>query len=235
MALSHLLDRTASLAMIAASVAVLWTTFARQTAVPTGMQAVPRAPVIERIEIAHVLSVPRESIDATGRAATIALIEFSDFQCPFCARYALEVYPEVWREWVNTEKVQYLFHHFPLEPIHPLAVKAAEAVECAGQQDRHREMRDSLFANQRALTLPDLVNHANGIGLDRTRFERCMTGEKSSRVREDIALGKRLGISSTPTFFVGRVGQSGEVTLLRKIHGAQPYAVFKSAIEELLN
>ena len=100
----------------------------------------------------------------------------------------------------------YVFRHFPLEKLHPNAVKAAEAAECARDQGKFWEMHDWLFAHQKTLTESDLSGHAVAVGLDASRFKTCLsTGTKSSRVKEDAAEGERLEAPATPSFFIGAV------------------------------
>jgi protein-disulfide isomerase len=166
--------------------------------------------------------------------AKFALIEYSDFQCPFCGRYARESYGQLQKEFVDTGKLKYAFKHLPLEGIHPFAFKAAEAGECARDQGKFWEMHDQMFANQTALAQPNLLQYAQGLGLDAGKFQACLDGKTAAHVREDSAEAQKLGAGSTPTFFIGQVQPDGKVKLLRKITGAQPYATFRAALQGLL-
>ena len=148
------------------------------------------------------------------------LLEFSDFQCPYCAEYALDELPRIKRELVDTGIVSYGFLHFPLKGIHPEAAAAGAAAECAGQQGRFWEMHDRLFASQERLSSGEFLNQSHEMGLDEMLFEECMLAEEASAsVEMDIRQGAALGVSGTPTFFLGTVGADGVVELTRRIAG----------------
>ena len=166
--------------------------------------------------------------------APLTIVEFSDFQCPFCGRHWQQTYGQLDKEYISTGKVRYVFRHFPLEGIHPQAFKAGEAAECAAAQGKFWEMHDRLFVNQQALMPADLVTHAQAIGLDGTRFATCFAGQMAGRVRADLAMGTQAGVGSTPSFFVGVSMLGGKIKVLRKLNGALPFATFKSTIDGLL-
>jgi len=170
------------------------------------------------------------------RHAMITLIEFSDFQCPFCGRYVRDTLPQLERDYITTGKVKYVVRDFPIQSIHARALKAHEAARCAGEQGRYWEMHDRLFANQRALDASDLLEHAHAISLDRSSVEQCLSSDKeASKVKQDVADGQAAGVSGTPTFFIGLTEpDEGPVKARQVIRGAQPYAVFKEAIEALV-
>jgi protein-disulfide isomerase len=132
---------------------------------------------------------------------------------------------------VDTGKVQYVFRNLPLAG-HSNAIGAARAAECALAQGRFWEMHDRLFANQQALSETDLAAHAAAIDLDGKEFQVCMQSTTNSSVDLDQSEAARLGLISTPTFLVGVVTQEGVVKILKKINGAQPYEVFKEALDD---
>jgi protein-disulfide isomerase len=160
------------------------------------------------------------------------LVEFSDFECPFCEKYSREVFELIDRDFVATGRLRYAFRHFPLENVHPNAIAAAEAAECASQQGRFWEMRRLLFAKREELAQRFWRTDAVSIGLDATMFGSCLDGSAVARVRADMAEGRRLGLNSTPSFVIGVTQPDGSVLIATKIRGAQPYEVFKRAIEE---
>lgn len=168
--------------------------------------------------------------------AKVTLIEFSDYQCPFCGRYFRETLPKLQKEYVETGKVWYVFRNFPIESIHPQAFKAAEAAECAGEQGMYWEMHDRLFGNQSALAPADLPGHARALGLDGDKFAKCLEGSQTAEsIRQDLADAQKAGVRGTPSFFLGLTAPNGEaVKAIRMIQGAQPYAAFKEAIDGLL-
>ena len=129
-----------------------------------------------------------------------------------------------------------MLRDLPLEAIHPLAMKAAEATHCAGDQGKYWEMHDRLFANQRELARPDLSKHAQALGLDVAAFDQCVdTGKSSARIRKDIAEANKLQATGTPTFFLGLTDSNGTQIKGTRLVGAQPYQTFKDAIDRLLS
>ena len=188
-----------------------------------------------------VAGVPAEPIGIEGSvsrgsaSARVTIVEFSDFQCPFCGRFSRETFDQLDRDYIATGKVRYVFRHFPIEKIHPSAFKAALVGECARQVGKFWELHHRLFANQQALGDLDLLNHAKAVGIDGAGFQSCVvTPAATARVRQDLQEGARAGITGTPTFFLGVVQKDGRLKALRKLPGAVPYAFFKSAIDSLL-
>ena len=168
--------------------------------------------------------------------AKVTIVEFSDFQCPFCARYANDTFPQLERDYIDTGRVRYVFRDFPIEAAHPQAFKAHEAVHCAAEQGKWHEMHKKVFANQRTMSVNDLTAHAVALGMDKARFEKCLAqGAQASKVRSGMSAGEQAGVRGTPTFFVGLTeANSPKLKAVRRIVGAQPYTAFKAAIDELL-
>ncbi len=168
------------------------------------------------------------------RGAPLTLIEFSDYQCPFCARHFRETMPQIEAEYIKTGKVKYVFRDFPLD-FHKEAFKAAQAAQCAGEQGKYWEMHDRFFANQRALSLADFAADAKALNLDVPAFSACLDGGKyAEEVRKDLAEGKAAGVNGTPAFFLG-VAEGNQIKSARFLSGAQPYANFKAAFDALLS
>ena len=181
-------------------------------------------------EVRVLIDPPRRKVEveatdpSLGRAsAPVTLIEFSDFQCPFCQR----VEPTLKRvRETYGDKVRIVWKDFPLTQIHPQAFKAGEAAHCAGDQGKYWEYHDRLFANQQLLQVEDLKKHASEIGLDAAAFSACLdTSKYGERVRNGVAEGTRLGVNSTPTIYING----------RMLSGAQPYETFVSVIDEELS
>jgi protein-disulfide isomerase len=166
--------------------------------------------------------------------AKLTLIEFSDFECPYCGRYVREAYPQVERDYVSTGKIRYVFRHFPLAGLHPRAMKAAEAGECGRIQGKFWPLHDQLFANQKALEPPALVTYARAAGLETKPFETCLNGEAASKVRTDLEAGARAGITATPTFFFGFAQDDGSIHVVEKLVGAKQYSAFQSVLDRML-
>jgi protein-disulfide isomerase len=181
-------------------------------------------------EVRVLIDAPRRDVEiestdpSLGRAsAPVTLIEFSDFQCPFCQRVAPTL--KRLRETYG-DRVRIVWKDFPLTQIHPQAFKAGEAAHCAGDQGKYWEYHDKLFANQQLLQVEDLKKHASELGLDSTAFASCLDGSKhGERVRNGVAEGTRLGVNSTPTIYVNG----------RMLSGAQPYETFVTVIDEELS
>jgi protein-disulfide isomerase len=182
-----------------------------------------------------VLSV--EGAQTEGdKNAKVTLVEFTDFQCPFCGRNFQQTYPQIYNDYVKTGKVKYVSRNFPLESIHPFALKAAEAAQCAADQGKYWEMHDKLFTNQTALAKDDLVSYAKAVGVDGDKFKECLDSDKTTaKVRSDISEGSKAGVTGTPGFFLG-LTEPNEKTIkaTKNIVGAQPYTNFKEAIDSLL-
>jgi protein-disulfide isomerase len=168
--------------------------------------------------------------------AKVTLIEFTDYQCPFCSRHFREVMPQIETDYVKTGKVRYVLREFPLEAIHPNAFKSAEAANCSGEQGKYWEMHDRLFGNQNTLAAKELPDHAKAVGLELPKFQQCFdSGKYAAKVRKDFADGQKAGITGTPTFFLGLTDPKGsEVKAVKKIVGAQSFVAFKEAIDSLL-
>ncbi|HEV2492057.1 MAG TPA: DsbA family protein [Terriglobia bacterium] len=169
--------------------------------------------------------------------AKVTMVEFSDYQCPFCGRNFQQTFPQIVTDYVKTGKVKYVFHDFPLEQLHPNAFKAAEAARCAGEQGKYWDMHDKLFQNQRALDAAKLPDYAKAAGLDVDKFQACLTSDKdSAQIRAELAAGAKVGVTGTPAFFLGVTEPNQDkIHATKFISGAQPYTNFKAAIDELLN
>lgn len=193
------------------------------------------APQPQRPPLPADLNLSLDAAAITGRAdAKVTMVEFSDFQCPFCGRYIRETWPQIQRDYVATGKVRYAFRHFPLESLHPNAFGAAEAGECLRQQGKFWEMHELLFQNQDALGRPALTAYATKVGADPKAFQQCMAGTVGTKIRADLDAGTRVGVTGTPAFFLGTSRPDGTVHIVNRLDGAQPFSTFKSALDELL-
>jgi len=154
--------------------------------------------------------------------AAVVIEEFSDFQCPFCAR-SVATLQQVLRNY--PKEVRLVFRHFPVAESHPQAMLAHMAAEAAGQQGRFWEMHDLLFANIRRVSRPDLVGYAKQLGLEVGAFEAGLKDRTLfNRIDTDYMEGLDRQVRATPTFFING----------RKVEGAIPYALFKKEIDAAL-
>lgn len=166
--------------------------------------------------------------------APVTIIEFSDFQCPYCGRFFKNTFPEIDKEYIKKGKVRYVFRDFPLE-FHANAPKAAEAANCAGEQKKYWEMHDKIFDNQSSLTVDSLKEYAKELGLASGAFDSCLdSGRYVEEIKKDTEDGVQAGVSGTPSFFIGRSQKGSNEIVGKRIVGAQPWPVFKQAIDELL-
>lgn len=170
-----------------------------------------------------IIDVSYEGRPYQGPAdAPLTLVEFVDYQCPFCRRFFSETYPTLNR--VYGDRIKYVVRNYPMRDLHSEAAKAAEAAECASDQDKFWEYRDVLFQRQAALDVPSLRQYADELGLDVNRFSTCLgSGEKAEVVLADLRDGSAYGVTGTPTFFING----------RKLVGAQPFSVFQTLIEQV--
>lgn len=151
-------------------------------------------------------------------SARVTIVEFSDYQCPFCSR-AEETVKKVMDAYKG--KIRLVYRDFPL-PFHSQAQKASEAALCAQDQGKYWEMHEKLFSSQSALAVPQLKEHAKGLGLDSSKFEKCLdSGDKASVVEASKKAGEAVGVTGTPAFFING----------RPLSGAQPFEKFKEVID----
>jgi protein-disulfide isomerase len=169
---------------------------------------------------------PRKQVDAKGPSkgpadAKVTIVEFSDFQCPFCSR-AKDTVDEVMQAYAG--KVKLHFRHFPLD-FHKQAPKAAQASLCANEQGKFWEYHDHLFKNQSGLEVPQLKDYAKAMGLDQTKFNECLDSDRmKATVDADTMDAQKAGVTGTPAFFINGVFLSG----------AQPLDEFKKVIDQEL-
>ncbi len=169
------------------------------------------------------------------KSARVTVIEFSDFQCPFCRRSYSDSIPQLKSEYVDTGKVLFVYRDFPLDSIHPGARPAAVAAECADDQNKFWEYHNKIFDEQNKqgqgtvqFSNDDLKKWAADIGLDTTSFNSCLDSNKyDSEVSKDFQDGATAGVSGTPTFYIGSPSK-GYIQLV----GAQPYSVIKQIIDQ---
>ncbi len=163
--------------------------------------------------------------------APVTIIEFSDFQCPFCRKFYEDALVEIKKQYIDTGKARFVYRDFPLD-FHPGAQPAAEAAECADDQGMYWKFHDKVFAAQAKkgdgtvqFGVADLKQWAKEINLNTTQFNQCLdSGKHKEEVAKDQADGAAAGVSGTPTLFIN--GQ--------KLVGAQPFASFKTVIEQEL-
>ncbi len=167
--------------------------------------------------------------------ATVTMVEFADYQCPFCSRYYTQTFNEIKKQFIDTGKLRYIVRDYPL-PFHPMAGKASEATHCAGEQKKEKfwEIRTKIFENQKELSVEYLKQLAKEMGLNTEKFNQCIDTEKyKDEVKKDMDDGSKAGVSGTPSFIIGKTTTEKEFKGF-KMSGAYPFEQFKSLIEKSL-
>ncbi len=164
--------------------------------------------------------------------AKVTIVEFSDFQCPFCKSLFDDAFVQIKKDYVDTGKVKFAYRHYPLTSIHPNAQKAAEAAECANAQGNFWDYHDELFKNQADWESLDstaaqakFAEYATALGLNGDTLASCVSsGEMADRVKKDLDAGTAAGVDGTPATYINGM----------MISGAAPYADFKAEIDKQL-
>ena len=202
------------------------TAFVQQPPAPPAPDQQPPAP--SRVQLSA------DDDPVLGNAnAPLTIIEFSDYQCPFCQRFHQQTWSQLKTDYIDSGKVKFVYRDFPL-PFHQNAEISAEAANCAGDQNKYWEMHDELFAkgsgDGTGLDAASLKGYAAALGMNAANFATCLNSTKyAGEIQKDTADGGTAGVSGTPTFFIGSPGKGYQILV-----GAQPYAAFKQAIEQEL-
>lgn len=195
-------------------------TTATTSSEPAG--TVVEAPVTQQAQFKRY-DIPVENAYAIGPAdAPITIVEFSDYQCPFCRRWHDEVYEPLLAAYPG--QIRLVYRHLPLTSIHPDAMSAAEAAMCAGEQDAYWQYHEKLFSSE-TLGNPTYIQYAQDLNLNMATFESCLSDHKYQQaIQQDSDFALNLGIRSTPTFFINGLA----------LVGAQPLEVFRDVIDKEL-
>jgi protein-disulfide isomerase len=227
------IDSVASVAIVVTCSMLVWTMWTQRHQSQSPQPGNPRLPKA-------ATELPREPVSLEGapargkRNATIAIIEYSDFQCPYCGKFARETLPAIEKKYVDPGKVLLAFRHRPLVRMHPFAMKASEAAECAHRQGKFWEMHDQLFAKQQELDETSLFDRAHDLGLNETEFKTCFSGQATSRVQQDDAGGTAVSIAGTPAFLIGTLQPDGRVKVTQRLTGALPLNRFEAVLDTLI-
>jgi protein-disulfide isomerase len=167
-----------------------------------------------------------------SKDAPITMVEFTDYQCPFCQRFHLATMPEIKKNYIDTGKVRFFSRDLPLDTMHPNAMRAAQSARCAGEQGQFWAMRDVLAANPGKLDLENVLGFAGGLKLDTAKLKECIESEKfKPAVQKDLAEAMAIGATGTPSFVIGKStpeGVDGELVM-----GALPYNLFDQKLKSL--
>lgn len=179
------------------------------------------------------LSVKAGGTYVLGKSdAPLTMVEFTDYECPFCKRFYDTTFQTLKKNYIDTGKLKFISRNMPL-PMHPHALKAAQAAMCAGEQGKYWEMKDALFKNQNKLEVEGLTTYASALMLDSDVFKICLSDTtREKAINDEANYINSLGVNGTPAFVLGK--SVGDAVEGRKIIGAQPVAVFENAINEML-
>jgi protein-disulfide isomerase len=168
--------------------------------------------------------------------ARVTLIEYSDYECPFCAQYVNDTGKQLDRDYVRTNKINYVFKNYPIAQLHKNSFKAHKAAACAADQGRFWEMHDTLFTEQRSFDLDRFMENAAALKIDPVTFRACIeSGDHEDMIQQDIAEAQRGGVQGTPVFVLAYTDPAGKTIVPAKvIIGAQPYSAFQQAIDAML-
>ena len=197
-------------------------------AAPAARRGVPRAP-----QGSSDFDLTDVSVMGSDEAP-VTIIEFSDFECPYCARHFETVLPLIKKELVDTGKARYAFVNMPL-PIHENAFFYSEAALCSGEQGKFWEMHDLLFQEQKTLSQDLLAGLGQRLGLDESAYRDCLVGRVfQKKVSDQFDLGYAAGLEATPTFYVGRTNpESKTVRGERYLRGVRSFEEFRRIVEQL--
>jgi protein-disulfide isomerase len=177
------------------------------------------------VNLSDVLKITKDDVILGDPNAPVTIIEYSDYQCPFCKRFFDESETVLRKDYIETGKVKMIYRDFPL-PGHPYAMPAAEAANCAKDQGKFWAYHDLIFKNQNNLATIDYLKLAEELKMNTSDFKNCLDSKKyTQKIQNDYNSGSNIGVNGTPTFFING----------KQIVGAQPYSAFKNAIDQELN
>jgi protein-disulfide isomerase len=214
--------------------AILW--------IKTG-QDLDRIRTVQRALIEEVSALRRSATidlkDAPSRGsltAKVVLVEFSDYECPYCIRHFRTTMPQLDANYIKPGKIRYVFRDFPIDTLHPEAIKAHEAARCAGEQDKFWVLHDRLFSAPGTHTRQALEALAGDAGLSPEPFRACLSsGRTLPAIRATGDIAAEFGAQGTPAFFVGFYDPAlDQVRVTQAIHGAQPYEEFVKVLDSMI-
>jgi protein-disulfide isomerase len=167
--------------------------------------------------------------------AKLAIIEYADFQCPFCRRFEHDIYPQIRDTYVNTGRLKYFHRDMPL-PFHQGAMPAARAVHCATEQGKFWELHDSLLGDAASLSAADIDERAGKLGMNVGQLDKCISSDRfADIIQRSVTEANEMQVSGTPTFIIGTLDTQGKVVSVKKtVVGASPFEAFKAALDPLL-
>jgi protein-disulfide isomerase len=223
------LDVVATLSMMGASAAVM-----------VHVWGGPRNPVPNIPSGAADASEQRRDLDMSKRPTkapigSVVVLEFADFECPFCGEYARQTFPAVKEAYIAPGTVRYEFVNYPLISIHPNALQAAVAAKCAERQNRFWDIHSALFSLRQPLTTAAIDKAAADMRLSQPALKNCTTDEGKELVERDIQFARAAGVDSTPTLMIGRMQSADNLKISYVLKGAKGLQAIKSAVDAVLS
>ena len=204
----------------------------------SGARAAPKLPRIPKPKPFEPRNVMITGASIMGDAnAKVTLIEYSDYQCLYCARHFRQTMPKIIQHYIDEGKVKFVMREFPIPSLNPRADAASQAALCAGSQGKYWEMHDILFNNQRKMSDNALRGYASEIGLDAGKFNNCFEqNEYAEQIGKDVAEGKEMKVRGTPSFVLGLTDAAdpNKIKVTKFMYGARNYDSFAKKIDELL-
>ena len=197
-----------------------------QTSTATQQQNQPSAPATRTLTEEQTEALPDDDPAFGDEDAPVTVVEFSDFQCPYCGKFFKLTLPLIEENYIKTGKVRFVYRDFPLD-FHANALPAANAAQCANDQQKFKEMHDMIFENQQtwsesATAADAFKDYAKQIGLNMTQYNECvLTNKHALEIRKDLIDGSAVGVTGTPGFFVNG----------KELSGAMPYEIFKPVLD----
>ena len=229
------LNNAAVLSVTLACASIIWLVISVH---PALRKSQPIAAAASKAEKPGSPPLPSRPLSLQGAAikgstkARVGVVAYSDFQCPYCAKFARETLPQVLKEYVDSGKAFFAFRHLPLDSVHLHAFRAAEASECGRRQDMFWEVHDFLFANPTRLDSLSAHTFRKVRGLDLSSLASCLDGQAANTVTADATEARRVGITGTPTFLFGTTTDQGELKVTRREAGAISYRAFSAILDE---
>ena len=171
-----------------------------------------------------------------NKNAKVAIVEFSDYECPYCQSFFQNSLPSIESAYIKTNKVLHIFKDYPLSSIHPYALVGAEAAWCAGEQGKYWQMHDTIYStNQSQNDQTKLESDAASLGLNTSQFNACVQNNKySNQIQTDVNDGNKIGVQGTPTVLIGTYNARNNTVTGNLVYGAYPYATFQTLLDQYL-
>ena len=235
-------DATVKTTITAAALVVLGLAVVPACAQTSEIEALRREIAALKEDLANLretLGRPRPIVALDGAPrkgnadSQVVLLEYSDYECPFCIRHFRETMPLIEKNYIATGKILYVFRDYPIDQLHPQAVKAHEAAQCGAEQDKYWPMHTALFGVPAQHSPEGLEATATKVGLDLTKFRECIaSGRTTAGIRKTAQDATSFGAQGTPAFFIGLLDkETNSVRVTRALSGALPFAQFAQAIE----